>query len=288
MTAVFGLAFTIILWLLVQRTADTPTADRATALVCFFPGFFVFGLTYAEPVSLCLSVLCLYSLLRRWWWAAGLSAGLASGVHPDAIVLMFCCAVAAGLAIRERREWVALVAPALAPAGILTYFTYLHFHARSFRAYFTATKAPGWDDRISPQHMLTLLHTVVWQHSMRDLNSFFPAVGVIFVLITIPLLLWSRFPIPFKVYGAGVGLLHLMTSLGPRPRFILAAFPLIVALADRLKGVVHRRLRHFCGRPRGGGRADHIDPAARPLMGEEPPAARDRASAAPLALAAPT
>jgi hypothetical protein len=60
---------------------------------------------------------------------------------------------------------------------------------------------------------------------------------VLFVLITIPLLLWSRFPIPFKVYGAGVGLLHLMTSLGPRPRFILAAFPLIVALADRLKGL---------------------------------------------------
>src|SRR6202022_4216173 len=129
--------------------------------------------------SLCFSTLCLYSLLRRWWLLAGLSAAFASAAHPDAIVLSACCAWSAGAAVWKHREWRALIAPILAPAGLVVFFTYLRYHTGNFLAYVDATQARVWRDRLSPLHWFALLQTL-WQHPLRDLNHFFPALGVLF------------------------------------------------------------------------------------------------------------
>jgi hypothetical protein len=59
---VAGLVATLLIWLLTVRLVDRPTADRAAALFCFFPGSFVATMVYAEPVMLALALWCILAL----------------------------------------------------------------------------------------------------------------------------------------------------------------------------------------------------------------------------------
>jgi hypothetical protein len=47
----------------------------------------------------------------------------------------------------------------------------------------------------------------------------------------------SRLPIPLLLYGLSVAAVAILTRpIGPRPRFLMVAFPLILAVATRLRG----------------------------------------------------
>src|SRR5207253_1167110 len=114
-----------LLWRLLARIWGREVADRGTALFCFFPGSFVLSMVYSEPLMLALAIGCLLALLDRRWLVAGVLAGLATGVRPNAVALVAACAWAAAVAIVKRREWRALVAPLLAPAGLVAFFAFL-------------------------------------------------------------------------------------------------------------------------------------------------------------------
>ncbi len=47
----------------------------------------------------------------------------------------------------------------------------------------------------------------------------------------------GRLPVPLLLYGLSVAAVAILTRpIGPRPRFLMVAFPLVVAVATRLKG----------------------------------------------------
>ena len=231
-TAVFGAAFVVLVWWLLQQAFNASVADRATALICFFPGFFAFGLLYSEPMSLALTALCVVALLRRWWLAAGLAAGLASAARPNAAVLVLVCAWAAGVAIWRRREWMALLAPLLAPVGILAQFTFLYFRTGQFLSY-ERVQEQGWHLGIRPLEPLRLAKLFL-ERPFQQWDVTLAAFGAAFIVVSAVLLLRSDFPRVLVVYGLAVGALDLFVV--PTPRFVLTAFPLVAVVGRRLKG----------------------------------------------------
>src|SRR5207244_3212191 len=116
-----GLVAVLLLWKLIASLVDRQAADRGVALFCFFPGAIAFSLPYSEPLMLALGIGCLTALLRRQWVLAGILAGLATATRPNALALILPCTWAAGEAIRSRRQWRALIAPAFAPLGTVLF-----------------------------------------------------------------------------------------------------------------------------------------------------------------------
>jgi Mannosyltransferase (PIG-V) len=227
----FGATFAVALWWLMRHLFGTSVADRATALVCFFPGFFVFALIYSEPISLAFTTVCLYALIRRWWWVAGISAALASAARPNAIVLVACCAWAAAVAIAKRREWAALAALVLAPLGLLTYFTFLFFRTGNFWAY-KISQEQAWQLRLRPSTPFDLVRTFVNNPSAGD--SALRLLGCVVIVAAAVVLVRSHYPGVMLIYGIGLGTVDLF--LVPSPRFVLAAFPLVAVIGHRLRG----------------------------------------------------
>lgn len=230
---IFGATFAVALWWLMRRLFGDKAADRATALVCFFPGFFAFALIYSEPMSLTLSVICLLALVRRWWWVAGISAALATATRPNAVVLVACCAWTAAVAIRNRRDWMAVGAPVLAPVGLVIHFTFLYFQTGSFWAYVTSQEQ-GWGLSIRPSTPFHLVRVFV-SHPFAHGDAVLQLLGSAIIVVTAVVLVRSHYPGVIVVYALGLGAIDLCTV--PSPRFVLTAFPLVAVVGHRLRGI---------------------------------------------------
>lgn len=233
LAAVFGTAAALALWVLVARVADGETADRAVVLFAFFPGSFVLSLAYAEGLMLTLSSACLLALLARRWLAAGLAAALATASRPNAVVLVACCAWAAVAAYRRDRDLRALAAPALAPLGLLGFFAYLWAHTGEPAAWLLVQRH-GWGERVDFGQR-TLGEVAIAVRDPANAPVLVAVAGLAFVVAAAVLLWRWRPPAELVVYAVGVIALALLSRrLQARPRFILSAFPLIVAVARPL------------------------------------------------------
>jgi hypothetical protein len=240
LSTLFGLTATVALWQLTRRLADRDVADRVVLLFCFFPGSIVFTMFYAEGLMLTLSILCLEALMGRRWLVAGVLAALATATRPNAIVLAVCCAWAAVIAIRDRREWWSLVAVALAPLGVLAYFGYLWHRTGSPLVWFQA-ESREWGERVDfGVKTVDRLHTTL-VHPWGNANNVATTAGLIFVLVAIPFLVRARLPAVLVIFAAGIILLGVWSrTLGLRPRFVLTAFPLFLAIGMRLRPTVQQ------------------------------------------------
>jgi hypothetical protein len=257
---VIGAAGSVGVWMLVRRLTDVATADRATALWCFFPGAMTLTLVYSEGLLVVLAAVCLMALLRRRWVLAGIAAALAGATSPEGLALTACCAWAAGAALLHHPEradsttpaggpvghgiperWRCLIAPALAPLGWLAYQGYLwrrsgnltdwwHVEKLWFRGGFDPWQATGEKVRLALSHP-----------GVPD--DLVPALGVL-VLVVAAILLWRwKPPAIVTIYAAVVMALVLSSAVvGPRPRFFIAAFPFVVAMARPVRGPAFQAL----------------------------------------------
>ena len=234
-SGIASLCAAVVIWELGSDLLGTEVADRAVILFAFFPGSFVLSMVYAEGLMLLLAAGCLLALVRRRWLVAGLLAAAATATRPNAVAVVGSCAWAALVAIRSRRDWRSLVAPALAPLGILGYFTYLWARTGEATAWFDAQRI-GWQERVVPLAVVDDLRRLA-EDPFTDMNNTVVVAGTLLALAGLVLLLRSGLPgevIAFAVVVLGLALVS--ETLGPRPRFVLAAFPVFLAAAPRLRG----------------------------------------------------
>jgi hypothetical protein len=218
------------------RSAGADAADRATALFCFFPGSFVLSMLYSEALMLLLALGCLWALVARRWWVAGVAAGLATATRPNAVALVACCLFAAAPALR-RRQWRALAAPVLAPTGVVAFLAFLWVRTGEASAWFDVQRG-GWGESLGLE---------VWRRTVAvaddpiaDINKLLATLGLVFCVAAFVVLLRSGLPSVLVVYTVViVGLAVASQTLGLRPRFVLTAFPLFIALGLRLRGTAY-------------------------------------------------
>jgi hypothetical protein len=266
---VTGAIASVCVWLLVRRLTDVRTADRATALWCFFPGAITLSLVYSEGLLVILAVVCIFALMRERWLLAGIAALLAGATAAEGLALVLCCAWAAGAALlrqprspdlvasatpverdgrsptttaaRYRRPWLALTAPLLAPVGFVAYQAYLWRRTGDITYWYWAEKR-FWNGGFNPWNSTLLKVKLAYEHpGIPDL--LIPAIGL-FVLVAAAILLWRWKPPAIVTIYAAFAMASVIASgaLGARPRFFIAAFPFIVALARPAKGPVFQAL----------------------------------------------
>jgi len=225
----------VAIWVLCRHVTDQATADRAVALFAFFPASFVLSMLYSEGVMLALSAACIWALLRHKWLLAGVLAALGTASRPNAIALIAVCAWAAGAAIISRREWRALVAPALAPLGVLAYFGFLWARTGSPLTWFRVQRG-FWHESVTPFALVRDVREFV-AAPFGNTNNTAVIVGAVVCAVGLYLLLRSDLPAVLTVYSAVVIALAVCSeTLGPRPRFVLTAFPIFFVFALRLRG----------------------------------------------------
>lgn len=233
--ALGGFFAAVAIWGLCRELLGQDTADRAVALFAFFPGSFVLSMLYSETVMLALAAACLWALVRHQWLLAGVLAALATASRPNAIALIAACAWAAGAAIVSRREWRALVAPALAPLGILGFFGLLWVRTGDPLTWFTVQREL-WKERVTPLALVDDVRAFI-AAPFENTNTTVVVFGAVICAVGLVLLVRSDLPAVLTVYSAVViALAASSETLGPRPRFVLTAFPLFFVFALRLRG----------------------------------------------------
>lgn len=228
-----GLVATLVVWRLLCAVRGPRTADRAVALLCFFPGALVLSMLYSEALMLALAAGCLLALHRRRWVTSGVLAALAGATRFNGIVLVLPCAWAAVDGLWRRRDWRALAAPLLAPLGTAAFMVYLRLHTGMADAYFR-TQREGWGQKIDPAGSLRYVSTFI-RHPFGAVNVTIVTASLVFVVVAAVVLVRSRPPAIFVLYAAGCVVLSLLTpNLALAPRFVFMAFPLVTAFADAL------------------------------------------------------
>lgn len=235
LVTVLGFGVVVGSWVLVARLAGREAADRAALMVSFFPGSVVFSIAYAEALMLCLVVGCLLALQQRRWVIAGLLAALATATRPNAIAIVPACAWAALVAIRRDGDWRSTIAPVLAPLGVLGFHGFLWWRTGRADAW-DLIQRNGWDEQVDfgARNLERLGVLVRWEQP--DPGTVLMGTGLIVGLVGAWALWRWRPPGDLVIYAAGVIVLALVAqTLGPRPRFLLTALPLVWALGVRLR-----------------------------------------------------
>jgi hypothetical protein len=186
--------------------------------------------------------MCLLALVDRRWVVAGVSAAVASATRPNAAPIVLACLVAAVVATRRDRDLRAWIAPLLAPVGAGAFFLFLWVRTGSIMGWFH-TERTIWRDHLD---VGTTALTRIWQAVTGPRPTFAPgglnidvvAIGAVLGIVGIVLLVRWRAPLPVVVFGVATVLMACASvNVGPRPRLLVAAFPVAIAAARKLRGV---------------------------------------------------
>jgi hypothetical protein len=235
-STVTGLTAMIAVWALVKEYAGPAVATTSTLLLAFFPGSFVFSLIYSEGIAITCIALGLLALMRRKWVLAGVLGLVATATAPITIAFEISCLWAAGAAIRSRRDWRALAAPILTPLGFVAYIGWTWWYTGTASAW-SLTEKGGWKSYLSIAYPFHLVASFVSHPLSSNATTNLLFAGIIFVGVTVAIALRDRLPAPVLLYAITVGVAVLIAApIGPRPRFILDAFPLVLVLGAHLRG----------------------------------------------------
>ncbi len=232
-TFLLGLAASVAVWWMLRDVFGQPGADRGTALVFFSPGALVLSLVYTEAATILMVACVLLALRRERWVAAGLCAAVASTSDPVGVAAFVPCALAALAAIRAKREWTSLWAPALAPLGFGTFCIYLWVHTGSPFEYFDAQRA-GWQSGAYfygiPGSFLRL-----FAHWFADPDYAVKAVSAVIAVGLLVIFFRARPPTPWIGYVIAVLAFGAFSPvIGITPRLLLRGFPLLGVVGAKL------------------------------------------------------
>ena len=231
----------VAVWLvgvLAREYFGVATAERAMVLMALFPGSFVLSFAYTEALLIVLAALTLLLLHRRQWLAAGLVAALASATRPNGVAVCVACAVAAGLAVRHRREWRALIAPLLSPLGFLGFQWWLGHHTGERGVWFRV-QTEAWGEGTSFGFTAVRRTAQAFINPIASPTNSITAVCVACLVFMFWLARTYRIPAPMIAYSAMITLLMVIPeTVTARPRFVYTAFPLLICAAAWFE---HRR-----------------------------------------------
>lgn len=229
-----GAAASVVLWLLAARVTDAKSANRTVVLFCFFPAAFVLSMVYAEALFVLLVAGCLLMLMLERWAVAGLAAAFAGLVRPNGLVLTACCGWAAIQAIRRHGSWRPIIAPLLAPTGTLAFLWYLYLRTGDPLAYIHTQKR-GWDQGFDFGVSNVQSAIAIVASRRAEFYVLVIAACLIGIAVALYFLVRWRLPAPLLIYVVGIiGIALLSSNTTSAPRFLLAAFPVLIPIARQV------------------------------------------------------
>jgi len=241
-SAVTGLSAVLAVGLLARRLSGDAAGARAALLFAVFPGSFAFSFPYSEGIVITCVAFGLLALLDRRWWLAGLLGAVATASSPVALAFVVSCAWSAGSAVRRDRKLGPLVAPLLAPLGFVAYMAYLWRHTGEPMAW-RLTERDGWHSYPSLAYPFRIVWKFVSNPLSPTLTGQILVAGSVAAVIGVVLMVKERQPAPVLLYGlCAAGAAAVSLPVGLRPRFLLLAFPMVMAAGTRYTGWTHRAL----------------------------------------------
>lgn len=232
---VLGLAVVLLAGLLARRLFDIKTAQKTMILVAFFPGSFVLSWAYSEAMLLTLAGLCFLALHRHMWLLAGVLAAFGTAARPNGLALVAACAVAALIAIKDDREWKALIAPALAPLGFIGFMLFLRHHTGENFAWFRVQRE-AWKEGTSFGATAVTRTFDFFVNPTSSPTSLLTAASMMALILGLVALWKYRIPMMYIAYSAVIlALMLLPATVTARPRFLFTAFPLLFPVARMLR-----------------------------------------------------
>jgi len=141
-----------------------------------------------------------------------------------------------------RRRWQALLAPLLAPLGFVAFMTYLAVHTGQLSAW-RLTERGGWKSYPSLEYPFRIVGRFLGNPIAPTLTGQILVVGTVAAVVGVVLMVRERQPVPVLLYGiCALGAAAISQPVGLRPRFLMLAFPVIIALGTRYRGRIHQWL----------------------------------------------
>jgi hypothetical protein len=240
---VFGLTATLAIWLAVRQVLGDVVADRTALLFVFFPLSCVLSFAYTEGLFLTAAAGCLYALSRRWWITAALLACLAGLTRNTGLVVVLCVLVVAVPAAWRGRELRPLVAAALAPLGFVSFMLFSWAMVGTPLAFVASERF--WQGQHfvwfeAPIRAVVSVLTLSTR-GLTLLQTALCAAAVVFAYIGVVCLLAltrrvRAVPVSWWLYTVGsLGLAFSAYFANSIPRYTMVAFPLLAALAWKLR-----------------------------------------------------
>ena len=232
-----GGASTVAVWALARQVSDRWTADRAVILYCVFPGAMMLGIMYSEPLGIALTAASLLAAVKEKWLLAGLAALLATAEHSTFIVLVPTLGVCALRAIWTHRDWRSLIAPALAPLGMVGYFIWIGTRYHDYFFWYQV-EHKYWRQRIDYGKTTFDRLTFHWTGSWAANHGYYNLMcDIMFYLLVIGIILMiaARVPLPVSLYTVPLFIsLVIDTGGGPRPRFAWTGIGIFIGAGAKL------------------------------------------------------
>lgn len=228
-----SLVFTALVWRLVADRFGERDATWAASLLAVAPGCYVFSFLYSEPLFLAFAAAFFWQLGRERWVAAGVLAALAGLTRPNAIAI---AAAAMWVVVRHRPPLRALVAPALAVAGLAAHQILTWRRTGELTGYLTIQR-DGWGTGFDAGRVLVVDRLIPAVSSPTDdINAVVAALGFVVAVIGLVLLVRQRAPGEWIVYSAVVlALAYFNRNVTSSARFTYTAFPVLVAVAIAIR-----------------------------------------------------
>jgi Mannosyltransferase (PIG-V) len=241
LATVLGGVGAVLIRILTAQAFDERVADRAATLFCFFPGAFVLSMAYTEALTIAAVAASILALTKRRWVLAGVLGAVAAMTRPTGAVLILAagwCAVAAWRRGEGRRPF---YAPALTAAG-LAVVVVGQWVQTGHPLEWLHVEHVTWHDHSGFtigifQRLSDFVHSGTLGFGTGDLNDPVWAGGFLIALVGAWLLVRRRLPAVLTIYGLGALLFAASSfNVGPRPRPLLAAFPVVIAIAASVSG----------------------------------------------------
>lgn len=245
----------ILVWRLGRAVIGERAARDGVLYLALYPLAFVFTSVYSEALFLALAAGAFLAGLYRRAWLAGVLGAFAVATRPMGLALLPALLVLLWPRDRSRRELLQPLSLLLLPAAVAGFALYLHQRLGNATAFVGAQSAYWqretptlgplgglWEAAKSAYHGAAqlLLHLP----SAGEGFDRFDQIAVWFVLhflllvaaLALTWVAWRRLGAAYGLYSAGVLVVALSTvstwfPLQSFPRFVLADFPLFLALA---------------------------------------------------------
>jgi hypothetical protein len=158
-------------------------------------------------------------------------AALATATRPNGLALVVACAVAALFAIREERDWSSLAAVLLAPIGFITFQIWLGQHIGEAGVWFRVQRE-AWGEGASFGWTAAKNTAEAITQPLTSPTDTITAVSVAATVVLLVLAWRAKLPWFLMAYSwAIVALMLTPATVTARPRFLFAAFPLLIGAA---------------------------------------------------------